>query len=114
MHDQKNVHEDITLENLDSQSFADKINSNENAVVIDVRTPMEYNEGHLYGSLLININDSSFTIEIEKLDKSKDYFIYCRSGNRSWHAGNYMLKRGFQSVAHLEPGIIGWDGPIEK
>lgn len=102
------------LENLDAQSFAQRMNNDENAVVIDVRTPMEYDQGHLTGSLLIDINSPSFVNEIGKLDKTKSYYIYCKSGGRSWHAGNYMLKQGFQSVAHLAPGILGWDGPVEK
>ena len=104
----------LVLEELDSASFAEKINNDKNAVVIDVRTPMEYDQGHLADSLLININSPSFVSEIEKLDKTKSYYIYCRSGSRSWYAGDYMLKQGFQSVAHLAPGIIGWNGPIEK
>lgn len=102
------------LEELDSASFAEKINNDKNAVVIDVRTPMEYDQGHLSNSLLIDINGPSFASEIGKLDKTKSYYIYCRSGQRSWHAGDYMLKQGFQSVAHLSPGILGWQGPVEK
>ena len=102
------------LENLDAQSFAQRVNNDENAVVIDVRTPFEYDEGHLSGSLLIDINSPSFVNEIEKLDRAKNYYIYCRGGVRSWHAGNHMLKQGFQSVAHLAPGILGWHGPVEK
>jgi rhodanese-related sulfurtransferase len=51
--------------------------------------------------------------EIEKLDKNKTYYVYCRSGNRSFHAGNFMLQAGFQKVYNLEPGIIGWHGEKE-
>jgi len=114
MHDRVAGQKNLILEDLDSESFAERIKSDKNAAIIDVRTPMEYDEGHLADSLLIDISNPSFTNEIEKLDKSKSYYIYCKSGNRSWHAGNYMLKQGFQSVAHLSPGIIGWNGPIEK
>jgi rhodanese-related sulfurtransferase len=114
MHDRVVGQKNLILEDLDSASFAAKINNDKNAVIIDVRTQMEYNEGHLAGSLLIDISSPSFMDEIEKLDRSKSYYIYCRSGNRSWHAGNYMLKQGFPTVAHLRPGIIGWHGPIEK
>ena len=102
------------LEELNPASFAEKINNDKNGVVVDVRTPMEYNQGHLSNSLLIDINSPSFADEIGKLDKTKNYYIYCRSGQRSWHAGNYMLKQGFQTVAHLAPGILGWQGPVEK
>ena len=114
MHDRVVGQKNLILEDLDSASFAEKINNDNNAVIIDVRTPMEYNEGHLADSLLIDISSPSFMDEIDKLDRSKNYYIYCRSGSRSWHAGNYMLKQGFRTVAHLGPGIIGWRGNIEK
>ena len=104
----------LVLEGLDAELFGEKISNDKDAIVIDVRTPMEYYEGHLTDSLLIDINSPSFVNEISKLDKRKNYYIYCRSGNRSWHAGNYMLKQGFRTVAHLGPGIIGWRGNIEK
>jgi len=82
-------------------------------VLLDVRTPMENQMVRILDSVLIDINSPTFSKEIEKLDKSKSYYVYCRSGNRSFHAGNYMLKNGFEKVYNLEPGIIGWHGKKE-
>lgn len=102
-----------TVENLDSRTFEQKITEDKNAVLLDVRTPMEHQMVRIPNSILIDINSPMFMEEIGKLDKSKNYYLYCRSGNRSYHAGNYMLKTGFEKVYHLEPGIIGWNGKKE-
>jgi rhodanese-related sulfurtransferase len=101
------------VENLDAKTFEKKIAEEKDAVLLDVRTPMENQMVRIPNSILIDINSPMFIQEIEKLDKSKPYYVYCRSGNRSFHAGNYMLKAGFQKVYNLEPGIIGWHGKKE-
>ena len=101
------------VENLDSKTFEKKLEEDKNAVLLDVRTSMENQMVRIPDSILIDINSSTFAQEIEKLDKNKSYYVYCRSGNRSFHAGNYMLKIGFQKVYNLEPGIIGWHGKKE-
>ena len=101
------------VENLDSKSFENKLAEDKDAVLLDVRTPMENQMVRIPNSILIDINSPYFIQEIEKLDKNKSYYIYCRSGNRSFHAGNYMIKVGFEKVYNLEPGIIGWHGKKE-
>lgn len=101
------------VENLDSDTFNKMMNDDPDAVLLDVRTKMEYDDAHIPNSKLIDIMSPSFLDEIEALDKSKSYFVYCRSGNRSYHAGVEMKKRGFDKVYNLEPGIIGWTGEIE-
>ena len=65
------------------------------AAVIDVRTPQEFDAGHLKGALNIDIEGAAFTAEIEKLDKSQSYYIYCHSGNRAGQAITYMTGAGF-------------------
>ena len=65
------------------------------AMVIDVRTPEEFNDGHLQGAERIGIADSDFLQRIDQLDKSADYYIYCRSGNRAGQAINAMRDLGF-------------------
>jgi len=102
------------LLNLSSMEFSQKIQSDDSLVIIDVRTPQEYNEGHIPNALLIDIYSPSFPTKISELDKSKDYYIYCRSGNRSLHAGMFMLSQGFTSVQHLEDGIISWTEKLER
>jgi rhodanese-related sulfurtransferase len=102
------------VENLDADTFREKIAEDKNAVLLDVRTPMENQMVRIPNSILIDINNPMFMQEIEKLDKNKSYYVYCRSGNRSYHAGNYMLQAGFEKVYNLKPGIIGWNGEKES
>ena len=101
------------VENLDAKTFEQKMAGDTDAVLLDVRTLMEHQMVRIPNSILIDINNPMFMEEIGKLDKSKSYYVYCRSGNRSYHAGNYMLKEGFEKVYNLEPGIIGWNGKKE-
>jgi len=101
------------VENLDAKTFESRIAEDKDAVLLDVRTPMEHQMVRIPNSILIDINNPMFAQEVDKLDKNKSYYVYCRSGNRSYHAGNYMLKIGFEKVYNLEPGIIGWDGDKE-
>jgi len=101
------------VENLDAKAFEKKLAEDKEAVLLDVRTPMENQMVRIPNSVLVDLNSPLFIQEIEKLDREKSYYVYCRSGNRSFHAGNYMLKVGFEKVYNLEPGIIGWHGEKE-
>ena len=83
-----------------------------NAVLIDVRTLAEFNEGHIDGALHIDVFSPNFQSEIEKLDKSKAYFLVCRSGGRSASAGGAMESMGFEKVTNLAGGMMVWMGEI--
>ncbi len=101
------------LVDLDSAEFSQKLKEDSNGVLLDIRTPQEYNQGHIPNSTLMNIYHPSFLNEIQKLDKSKNYYLYCRSGNRSYQAGQLMKKLGFINVYNLRSGILDWDEPLE-
>jgi rhodanese-related sulfurtransferase len=101
------------VENLDAESFKKKLEEDSDAVLLDVRTQMEHQMVRIPNSILIDIYNPLFRQEVDKLDKNKSYYVYCRSGNRSFHAGNYMIQTGFEKVFNLEPGIIGWKGEKE-
>lgn len=75
--------------------------NSENFVVIDVRTKDEYNESHVKDSEHIDILESSFIANVQKLDKNKVYKVYCRSGNRSGQAEKIMKTLGFKDVENL-------------
>lgn len=79
-----------------------------NFSIIDIRTPREYESGHLPDSILIDFYSPTFLDKITKLDKTKTYLIYCRSGNRSSRSLELFKKLKFQKVYHLTSGIIGW------
>lgn len=75
--------------------------NSENFVVIDVRTAEEFAQSHVENALNLDVFDSGFQTEIAKLDKSKTYKVYCRSGNRSGQAERLMKSLGFQDVENL-------------
>ena len=110
-----NADKNITVvENLGAESFERMLKEDGNAVLLDVRTAIENQMARIPNSLLIDFTNPAFKVEVDKLDKRKNYFVYCRSGNRSYLAGVQMLQVGFKKVYNLKPGIIGWKGEIEK
>ena len=78
-------------------------------VVLDVRTPSEFASGHLAGAILIDFNASNFTTEVDKLDKTKRYLVYCRTSNRSGQAVAVMKSLGFKEVYDMDGGIVAWE-----
>ncbi len=77
-------------------------------VLIDVRTPEEFDEAHLDGALLIDFYRDDFEAAIGELDRDQAYVIYCRSGNRSGQARALMADLGFSDVADIDGGILAW------
>jgi len=87
--------------------FAKKI-SDTSIVLLDVRTPAEFVAGHIAGAANIDFESGTFESDIQKLDKSKSYAVYCRSGNRSGQATALMAKDGFKTIFNLDGGLINW------
>ena len=77
--------------------------------VIDVRTPVEYAEGHIQGAQNIDVKSGAFVTEIEKLSKSDTLLVYCLSGRRSLYAAQVMVSFGFQKIYDLEGGFLNWE-----
>ena len=77
-------------------------------VILDVRTKAEFDEGHIANAININVEGNEFLSEISKLDKSKTYAVYCRSGRRSADALAKMSNEQFISLSHLDGGVIDW------
>ena len=101
------------MQNLTQLQWAKSIKSDENSVILDVRTPGECCSGIIENSLNIDIMDASnFFSEIEKLDKSKSYYIYCHSGARSYQACLMMEQHDFQHVFNLMGGIMEWQEEV--
>ncbi|HSZ25639.1 MAG TPA: rhodanese-like domain-containing protein [Cytophagaceae bacterium] len=90
-----------------------ELSKKQNVVVLDVRTPEEYKEGHLDKAVLMNYNSNTFQQEVNKLDKSKTYLVYCKAGGRSARASAELAKKGLV-VYNLDGGISNWKGKILK
>lgn len=76
--------------------------------LVDVRTPEEYNSGHIAGAVNIDVNSPDFMSEAtRKLKKDSPVYVYCRSGKRSKKAGNQLAGEGYE-VVDLDGGITDW------
>ena len=94
---------------LNVPDFSKKI-SDKSVVLLDVRTPAEFATGHIVGATNMDFESGNFAKDLTGLDKSRNYAVYCRSGNRSGQATSLMAKDGFTSVFNLNGGIIDWQG----
>jgi rhodanese-related sulfurtransferase len=85
-------------------------NPPDDLVVLDVRTPEEFAEGHLEGAVLVDFYAADFADQLAALDADVPYLVYCRSGNRSGQALGVMEQLGFTSVVDVDGGIVAWTG----
>lgn len=77
--------------------------------LLDVRTVAEYSEGHIPGSININVLDETFeAVADSMLQKEKTVALYCRSGKRSKKAASILGKKGY-TVYELEKGFVSWN-----
>lgn len=81
---------------------------NKNLQLIDVRTPKEFKSGHIANAENIHLYDADFEERIEKLDKNKPVYVYCKSGGRSAEAADILAGKGFK-VVELRGGIEAWE-----
>ena len=93
---------------LTPQVFIEQAKADTTGIILDVRTPGEYQEEHLAGAQQLDfLNTEAFDAGIKQLDKSHTYYVYCRSGKRSHHACMKMQKLGLK-VFDMEGGILNW------
>jgi len=77
-------------------------------VIVDVRTPEEFAEGHIDGAVNLDVQARDFEKKLRVLDRKKSYLVYCRTGNRSRKATVAMEALGFRSIFHMNEGIVKW------
>lgn len=99
---------------LDQQQWWNDFQNDANAVLLDVRTEEEVAEKAIPGSVHIDFyKGQEFLDGLEQLDKSKNYYVYCRSGNRSGQTCLLMQQIGFQNTYNLVGGMNEWEGPVK-
>ena len=102
------------MANLSQKDWTEQLNADDNAVILDVRTEAEVAEKKIPNSINIDIyKGQGFVYQLEELDKSKNYYVYCRSGARSAQACNIMNQLGFDNTYNLLGGILEWTGDVE-
>ena len=90
------------------KALLDRHRGDPNVVLLDVRTPKEFEDGHIQGALLLDYHSSDYVERLKALDRGKTYLIYCRSGNRSGKSLAIFSKMGFRRAYHMDTGLIGW------
>ena len=104
------------VEKITTTDFKTKI-EDKTVQLIDVRTPREYNEGHIANAKNVDFYDANFLTQFEKFDKNKPIYLYCKSGGRSGKASTQLHDAGFTLVYDLKDGFAGWKTaglPIKK
>lgn len=102
---------------LKPDAFQKKLAESKEPQLVDVRTPEEFQRGHLTNALNMNINSDDLKNRSQYLDKEKPLFVYCYLGGRSAKACDYFRKAGFKIVYDLEGGYSNWTSlnmPVEK
>lgn len=97
-----------TPQSLAPQAFQTKLKETPDAVLLDVRTPEEIEQGKVPGATAMNFKDNDFEARLAALDKDKPYFVYCAVGGRSGKTINLMKEKGFTKVYNLEGGFEAW------
>ena len=104
------------FQSVDVKEFA-RVLQQENTFLLDVRTEKEFAEGHLKGSVCIDVTQADFLAKAEKqLPKDQTIALYCRSGRRSKKAAELLANAGYK-VVELSSGFLGWQSngmPVER
>ena len=96
----------VSQKSLPARAFA-TLQLPHNAIILDVRTPKEWNEKHIKGAIHIDYLSDDFKSSLERLDKEKVYYVYCRAGQRSSLAIHIMQQMGFTQCINISDGMIG-------
>ena len=82
------------------------------AILIDVRTPAEYRDGHIPG--VVNIPLAEIEKRLGEIPKDKKVVLICRTGNRSAQGTKFLRSKGFDNVFNSTGGMSTWKGPVTK
>jgi rhodanese-related sulfurtransferase len=99
--------------NLSQKDWTAQLESDEKAIILDVRTEDEWNDGIIPNAINIDIyKGQGFIYALEQLDKTKNYYVYCKAGGRSEQACAIMNQLGFEKTFNLAGGFMQWHGNV--
>ena len=107
----------ITVSVKEAADLIDKHVGDSDFAILDIRTPGEFQSGHLQSAILIDFYSQTFADQLSRLDKGKKFLIYCRTGNRSARSLEIFRKLQFQKVYHMANVISTWNSegfPVVK
>jgi len=103
------VEESMIYEQVSPKVFAQKMSETKKVQLVDVRTPVEYESGHLENAININVNSENFAESMKvSTDTEQTLFIYCRSGRRSGRASEILKEMGYKEIYDLRGGYNAW------
>lgn len=97
------------IKTVEVTAFAKEINANQKPQILDVRTPEEFAQGHIDNAQNIDWQGENFVQNVEKLNKNKAVYVYCRSGKRSLKASEKLEELGFKKIYNLDGGFLKWN-----
>jgi rhodanese-related sulfurtransferase len=101
------------MSDLTQTEWQAQLQEDTNAVILDVRTYTEVQQGHIPNAKNIDIyQGQEFIDKVMKLDKTKSYYVYCKSGGRSKQACAFMNQAGFEKAYNLVGGFMQWQGEV--
>ena len=95
---------------VEAPAVAEIIANSPEVIILDIRTPSEFQQGHIKGAVNVDYYAADFEEKIAALDPSARYVLHCRSGSRSSKALSILSENKLENVTHLRSGIIGWTG----
>ena len=98
----------IAVSAKEAAGLIDEHNGDNDFAILDIRTPGEFQSGHLPKSIPIDFYSNTFADQLSRLDKGKTFLIYCRTGNRSTKSLEIFKKLKFQKIYHMASGISAW------
>ena len=93
-------------QNILSREAKSLLEKNKNIYLLDVRTPQEYSQGRVAGSVLIPIGE--FERRISEVPKNRTIVVYCAVGSRSKQVASFLAQQGYKDVYNMTDGIVGW------
>ena len=100
-HNYRNIEEN----SIDYENAKTILKNDRNAILIDVRSPQEYKENHLNGSINLPLYDLEKNCDKIKYNKQDTLIIYCQSGNRSKRALKILLDQGYTHLYEIKGGL---------
>ena len=102
------------IKTVEVAAFAKEIKATQKPQILDVRTPEEFNQGHIDNAMNIDWLGNHFIQDVEKLNKNKAVYVYCRSGKRSLQASEKLAEMGFKKIYNLDGGYQKWTSESNK
>jgi rhodanese-related sulfurtransferase len=98
----------LAYQDLNAKQFYEMMQKEKNIIILDVRTPQEYQEGHISNAINIPVQILGQQLDKLKNFKDKKILVYCRSGHRSAIASQILDRAGFKNVYNLKGGLFEW------